>query len=42
VRFDGIGKSHRNKVLKEVIETPHMHDPFFPGEIRKAELWEIP
>ena len=41
-RYDGLGKSHRNKILKQNIETPHIHDPSYPGEIRYPEFWEIP
>jgi hypothetical protein len=42
-RYDGPGsKSHRNKVLKQDIETPHIHDPAYPGGIRPALPWEIP
>ena len=41
-RFDASGKSHRNKILKEEIFTPHIHDPSFPGGIRPAYPWELP
>jgi hypothetical protein len=44
-RFVGLGRVeqiHFNKVLKEDIFTPHVHDPYFPGGVRYAEKWEIP
>ncbi len=42
-RYDGPGSgSHHNKVLKQDIETPHIHDPTCPGGIRPALPWEIP
>ena len=41
-RFDGTGKGHTNKILREKIETPHMHDTTSPGGIRHAYDWEIP
>jgi hypothetical protein len=44
-RFDGnpiAYHRHRNKVLKEYIYTPHVHDPTFPGGIRYPYEWEIP
>ncbi len=44
-RFDNGGKfnqSHYNKILDKHIFEPHVHDPFFPGGVRAAELWEIP
>jgi hypothetical protein len=33
---------HFNKVTKERVWTPHVHDPFYPGEVRPVEFWEIP
>ena len=33
---------HLNKVLRERIYTPHMHDPFTPGGVRMPEPWEVP
>lgn len=41
-RFDRTGKSHRNKVTKKDISTPHVHDPKIPGGIRPAQPCEIP
>ena len=41
-RYDGIGKGHRNKILKEELETPHVHDADYPGGIRYPEAWEVP
>lgn len=41
-RFDGIGKSHQNKILAKDFETPHIHDPNCSGGIRYPEMWEIP
>ncbi|VHO05230.1 tRNA3(Ser)-specific nuclease WapA precursor [Candidatus Rhabdochlamydia sp. T3358] len=42
-RYDGPGAgSHRNKVLDQEIEVPHVHDPSCPGGIRPALPWEIP
>ena len=42
-RYDGpSGDSHWNKVLKEDVKTPHVHDPNYPGGVRPALLWEIP
>ena len=41
-RYDGMGKGHRNKVLKELINTPHVHDPNFPGKIRYPFPEEMP
>ena len=42
VRFDGVGKGHTNKILQELVETPHVHDPLYPGGIRTPYAWEIP
>ncbi len=42
VRFDGIGKGHTNKILQQLIETPHVHDPSYPGGVRAPYVWEIP
>ena len=42
IRYDGFGKAHLNKVLNEWIKTPHVHDPFYPGEIRYAVPREVP
>ncbi|VHO05283.1 hypothetical protein [Candidatus Rhabdochlamydia sp. T3358] len=42
-RYDGPGAgSHRNKVLDQEIEVPHVHDPACPGGIRPPLPWEIP
>ena len=43
-RYDGfqVNEVHFNKVLQKQIRTPHVHDPFTPGGIRPAEIWEIP
>ena len=43
-RFDNPFEPHYhfNKVLKERIYTPHVHDPYHPGGIRRAKPWEIP
>ena len=44
-RYDGPRSgddSHYNKVLKQEIELPHVHDPSCPGGIRPPLLWEIP
>lgn len=41
-RYDGQGKGHRNKELKEDINTPHIHDPKYPGKVRYPETWELP
>lgn len=43
-RYDGETKDgrHYNKVLKEYVNTPHIHDPYAPGGVRIPEVWEIP
>ena len=41
-RFDKTGDEHYNKVTKEYVPTPHMHDPQTPGGIRPATPEEIP
>ena len=44
-RYDGNllhPHEHYNKVTRQGVPTPHVHDPFTPGEIRIPELWEIP
>ena len=40
--YDSVGKSHRNKILKQDIKTPHIHDPSYPGGIRYPEHQEFP
>ena len=35
-RVDLVGDEHFNKVLKQYIPVPHVHDPSFPGGIRPA------
>jgi RHS repeat-associated protein len=40
--FDAIGRSHLNKDSNIRFETPHVHDPQTPGEMRIPEIWEIP
>ena len=44
MRFDNPFEPHYhfNKVLKERIYTPHVHDPYFPGGVRPAQPREIP
>ena len=48
-RYDGLSsgpgtlkRSHFNKIIKENVPEPHVHDPSFPGGIRPAYQWEIP
>ncbi len=44
-RYDGNlyhPHEHYNKVTQQYIATPHIHDSFILGEIRKPELWEMP
>ncbi len=43
VRFDGSSHYHKhfNKVTDKWIETPHVHDPFFPGGVRYPQRWEV-
>jgi RHS repeat-associated protein len=44
-RFDGeigIEGRHYNKVLREYVNTPHVHDVHAPGGVRYPEPWEIP
>ena len=44
-RFDnltGNHHSHFNKVLKQEIFEPHVHDPTYPGGVRHPFFWEIP
>lgn len=44
-KFDNSGnvdQSHFNKILKQEIYEPHVHDPSCIGGIRIAEIWEIP
>jgi RHS repeat-associated protein len=42
-RFDGENsRKHWNKILQRDIYSPHIHDPYCPGEIREALFWEIP
>lgn len=44
LRFDNpvVPHYHFNKMLKERIYTPHVHDPYYPGGVRPAQLGEIP
>ena len=45
LRFDGIStntEGHFNKILRQYIPEPHIHEPRFPGGIRPANPWEIP
>lgn len=43
MRYDGSGcKKHYNDIYGEYVESPHVHDPLFPGGVRSAESWEIP
>jgi hypothetical protein len=44
MRYDGRAHSdrHFNKYFKEYIESPHVHDPHYPGEVRSALPNEIP
>jgi len=43
-RFDGIETEgrHYNKVQKQYFDTPHVHDPMYPGGVRNPQSWEIP
>ena len=41
-RFDAMGKSHRNKILKQDILTPYIHESSYPGNVRYPQLWEVP
>ena len=41
-RFDRLGEGHRNKILKENISTPHIHDSNYSGGVRYPEIWEVP
>ena len=42
-RYDGQGKGDQNKSFKEKIETPHVHDPNYPGGVRyPGRPWEVP
>ena len=42
-RYDGPPSgSHYNKFLDKYINSPHVHDPSYPGGIRPAMPWEIP
>lgn len=44
-RYDGpagVEDRHYNKILKEYVDTPHVHDPSTSGGIRHPEHWEIP
>jgi RHS repeat-associated protein len=44
LRFDnsGTNQSHFNKYYGVEVFEPHIHDPFFPGEVRYPILREIP
>jgi RHS repeat-associated protein len=41
-RYDAKGKAHTNKFLGEKIDTPHVHDPAYPGGVRYPNNTEIP
>jgi len=42
-RFDGVGSDpHFNKITRENIGAPHVHDPSAPGGLRPPQPWEIP
>jgi len=41
-RVDLVGDEHFNKVPKQYIPVPHVHDPSFPGGIRPALPGELP
>lgn len=41
-RYDGQGRGHTNKPLGKKIETPHIHDPNYPGGVRPPADWEVP
>ncbi len=36
-RYDGQGDGHFNKVTREKVETPHVHDRSAPGGVRPAK-----
>ncbi len=40
--YDRTGASHTNKVTKEDVQTPHVHDPDTPGGVRKPSIEDIP
>ncbi|MBN3524652.1 polymorphic toxin-type HINT domain-containing protein [Paenibacillus apiarius] len=41
-RYDGIGKSHINKITKQNVPTPHVNGKSIPGGVRPAYPEEIP
>jgi len=41
-RYDGSGDPHFNKATQQDVDTPHIHDPNAPGEVRPANPNEIP
>ena len=41
-RYDATGKAHYNKKTGGYVDTPHVHAPETPGEVRKPEPEEIP
>jgi hypothetical protein len=41
-RYDKLSDPHYNKFLNKYIETPHIHDSTFPGEVRYPFEWEVP
>jgi hypothetical protein len=43
-RYDGPQHEHYhfNKITKERVYAPHMHDPYSPGGVRAPMTWEIP
>ena len=44
IRYDGTHSPHEhfNKITRQDIHTPHIHDPKTPGGIRKPKNWEQP
>lgn len=41
-RFDGLGKSHINKITKQNVPTPHVNGMSIPWGVRPARPDEIP
>ena len=42
LRLDKTGSPHFNKATKQMIPTPHMHDPNAAGGVRVAQPGEVP